>query len=136
MEEAFTAYLLGSVTLTGIIGTRLTWSTRPQVDNTPACDMINVSSIPEYSDDGEDGLAFARIQIDSWAKTYALAKNASRAVTARLSNGGTAKFVSGGFEFQGVFKEDEQDSFERGAAAEDLYRTRLDFTLLYKEIGA
>lgn len=132
MEEAFVSYLLAGVDLGGIIAGRIDWGIRPQAQNTPAVVLHAISSVPVYSDEGFADLTSARIQADCWAKTYAQAKDAARKLHDRLLAGGSAKFVHGGIEFQFVFKDDEQDSFERGAAAEDLYRVRLDFTLMYK----
>lgn len=131
MEEAFVTYLLGSSALIAIVGQRISWATRPQAELTPSIVLHNITAAPIYSDEGASGLSSARIQVDSWAKTYALAKEASRKVTERLS-GGSASFNQSGVEFQVAFKEDEQDSFERGNAAEDLYRVRTDFILWYK----
>lgn len=131
MEEALVAYILAGVGVQAAVSNRITWAVRTQGSRTPAIVLHNISSVPVYSDEGDSGLASTRIQADSWAETYALAKNAARALTARLNENG-AKFVSGDYEFQFAFKEDEQDSFERGAAAENLYRTRLDFIIMYR----
>lgn len=131
MEEGFVAYLLAGSGVTALAGTRLTWNTRTQGSPTPAIVLHVISTVPEYSDEGDSGLASSRIQVDVWAETYAAAKSTARAVTDRLTENGS-KFVSGGFEFQFAFKEDEQDSFERGAAAEELYRVRLDFIIMYR----
>lgn len=131
MEEAFVAYLLGGVDLQSLVNGRLTWAVRKQGSQTPAIVLHNISDMPVYSDEGDSGLASARIQTDSWGKTYAQAKDASRALFNRLNENG-AKFTQGDYEFQFAFKEDEQDTFERGAAAEELYRTRLDFIIMYR----
>ena len=138
MEEAFTNYLLGSTDLAALVSTRITWVMRPQASLLPSIVLHKISGAPEYSDEGEAGLLSARIQIDCWATNvppdsgYAIAKNVSRQVMARLSGDGAA-FTQDGIEFQASFNEDGQDSFERGAGGEDLYRTRLDFIIWYKE---
>lgn len=131
MEEAFVAYLLGSSGLTTIVSNRIDWAIRPQAEETPSILLHTISTTPSYSDDGDDGLTSSRVQVDCWANTYAIAKQAAREVTSRITGNG-AKFSQGGIEFQVAFKEDEQDGFERGAAAEDLFRVRLDFILMYK----
>lgn len=132
MEEAFVAYLAGSTGLTAIVGDRIDWAVRPQAELTPSVVLHNIVSTPVYSDEGFSGLTSVRIQVDHWAKTYALAKQASRETTQRLT-GTNTQFTYGGFFFQSVLKEDEQDTFEQGAAAEELYRVRLDFIIMYKE---
>jgi hypothetical protein len=133
MEEAFTNYLLGASGLTALVGPRITWATRPQASALPSVVLHKITSQPIYSDEGESGLTSARMQIDCWGATYAAAKGVARQVMARLSGGG-ASFTQSNFEFQASFAEDEQDSFERGAGGEDLYRVRLDFIIWYKEI--
>lgn len=132
MEEAFAAYLVASGDLAAIVGQRIDWAIRPQAEATPAITLHNITSFPVYADEGDTGLSYARIQTDSWAKTYAEAKAAARAITERLNSNGS-KFVQSGIEFQISYKADEQDSFERGAAAESLYRVRQDFDIWFKE---
>lgn len=132
MEEAFTNYLLGATGLTDLVGQRITWATRPQASALPVIVLNKISGAPEYADEGEVGLLSARIQIDCWGETYAAAKGVAREVMTRLSGGG-ASFTQEGMEFQAAFNEDGQDSFERGAGGEDLYRVRLDFIIWYKE---
>lgn len=132
MEEAFIDYLVTSSAIQNVVSDKIDWNIRPQSKNTPAISLHVVSSIPIYSDEGFSGLSSARIQMNHWALTYKLAKEASRATTARLTENGS-KFIHGGFEFQVSFKEDEQDETEQGAAEELLHNVRTDFIIMYKE---
>lgn len=133
MEEAFRDYLASAPAVQAIVGSRIDWNIRPQsAKQTPAITLHVISSTPIYSDEGYAGLTPSRIQMDHWGATYALAKEASRATTERLTGGG-AKFVHQGIEFQLAFKEDEQDETEQGAAEELLHRVRTDIIIMYKE---
>lgn len=131
MEEAFAKYLSESSGLQAIVGDQIDWVKHPQGKESPYIVLHNVTTLPVYSDEGLAGLSYSRIQIDHWAKTYALAKSASRETTQRLDSGGS-KFTQDSIEFQVSFKADEQDSFERGAAEENMYCVRIDVDLWYK----
>lgn len=133
MEEALTAWLLGSTELSGLVSNRLTWATRPQASALPAGVLQKISGAPLYADEGQVGLFTARIQVDWWGGTYAETVAAARAGAARLS-GPSGRFTSGNFDFRISFVENEFDSFERGLAGADLYRRSQDFIILYKEI--
>lgn len=130
MEEALPKYLLASSGLTALIGQRIDWAARPQASALPALVLHMISGAPEYDDDGEVGLFTARIQFDCWGATYLAAKNVARQVKARLSG---KAFVQDGIEFQAAFFENEQDSRESAAGAEELYRVRLDCILWHKQ---
>ncbi len=132
MEEAFAKYLSEDAGVIAAIGEQIDWVIHPQAKDKPYIVLHNITSVPVYSDEGFAGLTYSRIQIDHWARTYAQAKEASRATTARLNSGGS-KFTQDGIEFQVSFKVDEQDSFERRNAAEELFRVRLDFDIWYQE---
>lgn len=133
MEEAFAAYLAGDATLMAAVSNRMDWAKLPQGQETPAIALWVISDIPTYSDEGDAGLTAARIQIDSWALTYALAKDVSRKVMSRLNQNGN-QFTQSQIEFQLAFKEDEQDSFEVGNAGDELYRVRQDIIVMYKGV--
>lgn len=121
-----TSLLLGSSGLTALVGQRITWATRPQAHALPAIVLHKIDGAPVYSDEGESGLFSARVQIDAWASTYAAARGVARQVMAVLSGYGPADPVTG-IEFQGVFAEDESDSFEEATGGVRLYRVRGDF---------
>lgn len=132
MEDAITAFLLQASGLTALVGRRITWAGRPQAEELPALVLHKIDSSPEYADEGEVGLFSARLQVDCWARGtedepgYEIAKNVARQVMACLSG---ADFTHEGTEIQGIFAEDEQDSLEEAAGAEELDRVRLDFTV-------
>jgi hypothetical protein len=126
MQEALTAYLLGSSGLAALVSNRITWAARPQASALPSVTLHTIDDIPGYVTTGPDGLASSRIQVDCWGLTYAEAKLASRAVEARLS--GMSVTVSG-VALRGGFKQGERDSFEQAAAGGDVYRTSTDYII-------
>jgi hypothetical protein len=124
MEEALANYLLGASGITDLVVDRITCGTLPQGEAVPAIVLNKIDGLPEYSDEGEAGLSSARIQIDSYADTYAAAKSVARAVKALLSG---ASFEQDRIKFD-TFIEDEQDSFEEATGPDRRFRVRLDIT--------
>jgi hypothetical protein len=130
MEEGIIARLLATGGVTTLVSTRVSPGRRPQGSALPAIDVITISGAPVYTDDGESGLASARIEINCWGQTYSSAKAVGRAVKASLS-----AFVgeSGGITFQTILLDAERDFNETGSNAADyLFRTNLDFIVWWK----
>jgi hypothetical protein len=130
MEEGLIAKLLATSGVTSLVQARVYPGRRPQASVLPAVAMNRISGAPVYTDQGEAGLATARVEIDCWGETYTSAKQTARAVIAALS----AFFgTAGGYTFQYVLLDAERDFSEAGSnAAEYLYRTNLDFIVWYQ----
>jgi hypothetical protein len=130
MEEGVIAKLLATSGVTSLVSTRISPGRRPQAGALPSISVNSISGAPVYTDDGEAGLAYGRIEIDCWAETYSSAKAVARAVKAALS-----AFVgeAGGITFQYILMDAERDFSEGGGnAAEYLYRTNLDFIVWFE----
>jgi hypothetical protein len=130
MEEGIIAKLLATGGVTALVATRVYPGRRPQASALPAIDIASISGVPVYTDDGESGLASARVEINCWGQTYSSAKTVARAVKASLS-----AFVgqSAGITFQNILLDSERDFSETGSnAAEYLFRTNLDFIIWYE----
>ena len=130
MEEGIIGKLLARPEVTALVSTRVSPGRRPQASVLPAIDVNTISGAPVYTDDGESGLASARVEINCWGQTYSSAKLVARAVKASLS-----AFVgeSAGITFQNILLDAERDFSETGSnAAEYLYRTNLDFIVWWK----
>jgi hypothetical protein len=130
MEEGIVARLLGTSGVTALVSTRVYPGRRPQASALPAIDFNTISGAPVYSNDGESGLASARVEINCWGTTYSSAKHVARAVKDSLS-----AFVgqAGGITFQNVLLDAERDFSETGSnAAEYLFRTNLDFIVWFE----
>ena len=129
MEEALIAKLLADAGVSALVGTRVYPGVRPQATALPAIVFNMISANPSYSDDGEDGIAEARVQLDCWGATYTDAKKAARAVKAALSAfGGTVN----GVRFRYITLDLEHDIQETGANSESYpFRTSLDFIVVY-----
>jgi hypothetical protein len=125
MEEALIARLIADSGVAAIAAGRVYPGARPQGAALPAIVLHRIDGAPLYADEGEVGLAEARIQIDCWATTYGEAKTLARAVTGALS--GFAGTVAGTV-FQFIELDAERDLREGGAEAADYpFRTALDF---------
>jgi hypothetical protein len=129
MEEAIRARLLATASVTALVSQRVYCGARPQAGALPDIIINRISGAPVYTDQGESGLATARIQIDCWGLTYSSAKTVARAVIASLS----AFFGTvGSTTFQYILLDAERDFPEGGSnAAEYLFRTNLDFIVWY-----
>ena len=129
MEEALIAKLLTDSGVAALVGTRIHPGVRPQGTALPTIVFNMISANPSYSDDGEDGIAEARIQLDCWGATYTDAKKTARAVKTALSGfGGTVNSV----RFRYIALDLEHDMQETGAdAASYPFRTSLDFIIVF-----
>lgn len=128
MEADLIAYILGDVTVGGLVGQRVRPGLRVQGEATPSITVTRISGGPEYADDGEVGLLNARVQVDCWATTYTGAKQLSGAVTDRLS--AVQDVTQGATTFIYITLSDERDLSEVGAnRAEYLHRVSLDFSV-------
>jgi hypothetical protein len=130
MMEGLIARLLGTSGVTALVGNRVSPGRRPQAGPLPDIVLTTISGAPVYSDQGEHGLASARVQIDCWGRTYTEAKAVARAVKASIS-----AFVgsAGGVTFQYILRDTERDFNEGGGnAAEYFFRTNLDVLVWYE----
>ena len=130
MEEAIRTRLLATAGVTALVSQRVYCGSRPQGGTLPDIIINRISGAPVYTDDGESGLATARLEIDCWGETYAAAKNAARAVIASLS---AYVGTSGATTFQYVLLDAERDFREGGGnASEYPFRTNLDFIIWFE----
>jgi Protein of unknown function (DUF3168) len=130
MEEALIAKLLATSGVASLAQARVFPGRRPQGSALPAIVLNRISGAPIYTDQGESGLATARIQFDCWGTTFTSAKRTARAVIAALS----AFFgTAGDYTFQYILLDAERDFSETGSnATEYLFRTTLDFIVWYE----
>lgn len=131
MEEAIRTRLLNTSGVTALVGTRVYCGSRPQGQTLPDVIINRISGAPIYTDDGESGLAEARIELDCWGTTYGSAKNVARAVIESLS----AFFGTvGDTPFQYILLDAERDFREVGTvdSTENLFRTNLDFIIWFE----
>jgi hypothetical protein len=130
MEEGIIARLLATSAVTALVAQRVYPGRRPQASALPAIDLNTISGAPTYTNDGESGLASARVEINCWGDSYTSAKLLARAVKTSLS-----AFVgeAGGITFQNVLLDAERDFSETGGnQAEYLFRTNLDFIVWFE----
>jgi hypothetical protein len=130
MEEAIRTRLLATSGVTALVSQRVYCGSRPQGGALPDIIINRISGAPIYTDDGESGLAEARLELECWGTTYASAKNPARAVIVSLS----AFFGTvGGTTFQYILLDAERDLREGGGNADEyLFRTQLDFRIWFE----
>lgn len=84
MEEELTAWLLGGTALAALIGGRINWDERPQLEILPAVTLQEISAPVEYHHGGRTDLQRVRVQADIWAATATQALAIKRALVARI----------------------------------------------------
>lgn len=123
-EKAVIQLLLGSSTVTNLVGNKVFPQSIEQGVKIPALVVTRISGAPLYADDGEVGLSSPRIQIDCYAKTYTETKALADIVRTLLSAfDGTV----GGTVIQFATLEDERDDREAATASEFPFRIIQDF---------
>ncbi len=126
VEIAVINYLLAAATVAAVVVDRIYPLARPQASMLPAATVRRISGGPLYADDGEVGLLDARLQIDSYATTYAAAKDLAKLVSDQLS--AVRDVVQSGTTVLYAMLDSEQDLREGGSDEfEYLYRVRQDY---------
>lgn len=80
MEDALTSYLLGQTALTTLVGQRITWDERPQLESLPAVILTVASATVDYHHGGRSNLQRARVQADVWGASAAQVVTVKRAL--------------------------------------------------------
>jgi hypothetical protein len=115
MEEDFRAMLLADPGVAAIVGTRITWGSRPQEGALPAIVLHLVGEVPDYSLGEDNGQRESRVQTDCYGTSYSSATATKRATAEALS--GFAGPYGSTF-FHGIFQDSARDLSEPGGAAE------------------
>ena len=110
--------------LTNLLATaapRRYWSRAPQTPpQRPYVVLSRISGVRGYHNQGDDGLAASRVQIDVYADTYQSAHTTAEAIISTLSGyrGGT---------IQGVFVDNQRDMTGiEGGDPNELFRQSID----------
>lgn len=129
MEGAIVTKLRGTAGVTALVNQRVWPMRRPQARELPAVTVTRVDGGPIYTDDGESGLATARMQIDCWGATYTDAKDTAAAIKTALSG---YVGTTGGTAFRFIYLDAERDMSESGSnTSEYLFRVVLDFMVMF-----
>jgi hypothetical protein len=128
-EKAVYALLSEAAAVTALAGSKIFPVLAPQDTDAPFIVYHRIDAARVYSIAGPSGLAFARVQVDAYALTYAAAKNLAAAVRQTL-NGfrGTAGDVRVG----GISLQTDQDILEDGTDP-PLHRVSMDFMVTHDE---
>src|SRR6056297_2968858 len=100
MEAAIIQLLLDAAGVTGLVGTRVYPTARPQGSAFPAVVVTRIGGAPEYASDGETGLQSGRVQIEVFGATYTSTLAVRNAMKTDLS--GIRGVTSSGVDFQFV----------------------------------
>jgi hypothetical protein len=129
-EADFRTFLLSSGTIAGLVGDRIVWSELPSGSPLPLVTLWTMSSNPEYTMAGANGLEQRRVQCDCWAMTLAEAKALDGAIAALVDGfRGTVgqTFLQGAF----VVNRDEGRDPSMGSPAQRYFRARIDLLVWF-----
>lgn len=124
MEEQLVARLLGTPSLSALVGNRITWGERVKKERLPAITMLGVSPGRNYVHGGADPTGNPRVQFDCYGASAMQAKAVARALRDTLE----APATVGGIAFSVALLD-----AERGPLIEDtggglkVHRYSLDF---------
>lgn len=107
MEAALLAKLLATTGVTGLVGTRINWSRRPQGEALPCVVLHLIDGQPDVHHGGPSGLRVSRVQADCWGLSLKASKQVARAIEAGLT---AQKFTQGATRFDVILIVDERDS--------------------------
>jgi len=127
MEEAFVTYLLADSATSALVSNRINWGVRPQGSSLPAVVLQRISGNFNYETNGPSGLVESRLQIETYAATYASAQAAMRAIVSAVSG---LRTTQDNIKFNGCFVNSQSDAFERSNdGASKYHRVILDLTI-------
>lgn len=124
------AYLESQTAISNIVSDRIYPMPLPQHATLPALTYTRISTVRTYSLEADMRKARARIQIDSWATTDAVAYQLARAVRHAMS--GFYGSMSG-TQVHLITIEDERDFFESQAGIVGLVRVSQDHRISHLE---
>lgn len=121
MEEAVTELLAL------VAGGRRFWVRAPQGTARPFVVLNRVSGVRDYHLQGASGYVASRVQLDSYADSYAEAKAVAHSAIAAMSGRRTGSI-------QGIFIDSERDLPAADAGeVNQLFRTSVDFIIHHSE---
>lgn len=102
----------------------------PQNPTLPAVTYQQISGESQVALGGVTGLARARVQVDSWARSYTAARDTAEQVRLALTD---YQGSTGGVVVNAVFRDRETELFEGEGDQDRLYRVSQDYTFWYCE---
>lgn len=131
MEERLVQRLLGSVAISGQVGDRINWVSRPAGKGLPALTLSIAADPRSYNHDGADDLQYTRVQFDCWGASYSQSKALARAVLSEMETAHQEIDVDFGESFLVFYKDMPMETLEGGAK---VFRTTMDIRVPHKSI--
>lgn len=129
MEAALRARALAHAPLTGLVGDRVGWEARPQLEGLPAVTLQTVGGRIAQNYKGNQALQATRVQADVWASSYGEKKAVAAALLAALVPPGEQDGVRFG---RGFVERDEDLTAGDSAAARAVRRRSIDLIIWWK----
>jgi len=124
VEQAVKTFLLGKVSITNIVSTRIYYSVLPQTPTYPAISFFRVSNIRQHDID----IGSAYYQFDIWSLMYIQSVELANEIRKALQR--EKSIMSGIPIIQGVYQ-NEMDLYE---PATKLFHIALDIKIIYRGV--
>lgn len=135
LEEGLVARLIRAAPLAPVhqrVANRVWWLERPEGSQLPALVLTMIWPGTEYNHEERVDLLYARIQFESFGKTYLEAKQVSRAVTAEME----AEYLGENVAFEEALEITNADQKpERLPGGTPVFRILQEFTVPWKVKG-
>ena len=122
MRQALRKRQIDDPSVAALVGTRVTWMTRPQASALPAVTMQTINDERPQHLKGFDDARGTRVQIDCWGDSYGQTVALAEAVIAATVSPGTIE----GIRFGRATIEGQRDLSEDKPGGGTLYRQSLD----------
>lgn len=129
-EQALYARLAAVAGVTALVSTRIYPVKLPQNATLPAVTYQRVSTSRAGAMGADPGVAWARIQVTSWATSYSGLKSLSEAVRAALQRYSGS---SGGVTVLDVTLDSELDLYGEDESEAGVFAVAQDFTVIHRE---
>ena len=130
MQADLRSLLLADAGLSALVGSRVTWTMRPQATALPAVVLTIISEVRPYTYAGEVALYETRVQADTYAASAYVARDVDRALAETVSG---FKGDVGGTVFDGIFIVSRFDAIEEpGAGSAPVHRISRDLMIHHK----
>jgi hypothetical protein len=127
LEEALYTRLSNYAGLSVLVGARIYPIKMPEAPTYPCVTYQRVDTVREHGMTADHGLTHPRMQVDSWAVTFAAAKAVGEQVRLALQRWDD---VTSSPVVLDSFLDNTEDTFESGA---NIYRVRHDFIVWHRE---
>lgn len=118
---ALRSRLLANTDVAALVGTRIYTLQADQKAAHPLVILQEISGVPEYSSDGEAGIAQSRVQVSNWSTTHAQARSLANKIRLSLSGFRGDIGTSPAFKVHAIFIDNAHDTTDQTPGVDQHY---------------